>query len=379
MEDVFDMKPSNDAETAAMESMLENYPKGDIVNVKSFVNSRMDNPTVLPSGIVTMHPFSAVIHPDTITPNMFDNMLICPIIDPKNELTDETFKGFENELLNAIPQYSENPPRVCGICTNGTNDGATWSAELGNGFTGVFKAIGLDGRSTKYFIVTRAGAQLAQQDFKDTLNRSKTTFEQVMQGNNKMYNSAKQIAKRNTRRVAYSTAYALNVQIDAEPDVPAFVSELFIAEPRRATGHMTAMSSLKQSSHDGDNVVAVFHDIVPSSISQRMTMVYAGLYHGIEMFKMDNNGLDIGRPASTGRNLDNALASDSTMQQRCKGVVWEGRMDDHHPELHPNAYGKINGSFLKEMGQLGWRQEGVANRQTLIPVLLKISNFDLKR
>ena len=108
-------------------------------------------------------------------------------------------------------------------------------------------------------------------------------------------------------------------------------------------------------------------------------IVYAGPFHGIERFKINNTAKDIGFPASTGRNHKLGKVSEKTLRERSKGVVWEQRIGNSHPDVHPGRFGKIDGKFLNEMKELGWKQDGIDNRSTFIPVLIKISNPELKR
>jgi len=93
--------------------------------------------------------------------------------------------------------------------------------------------------------------------------------------------------------------------------------------------------------------------------------------------------MGIGLPATTGRKSHHSTISEldeKTFKQRSKGLMWEpSNANAQHPDLHPEAFHKVDAKFLEHMKSLGWRQEGVDNREYLVPVAVKITHPEVTR
>ncbi len=374
MDKIFNVANPSERELIAMESMVENYPKNNLIQVHSLINSNFASKTnAVPTGIVSIHPGDAIVHPDTIAADIFDVLIVCPIADPQNEITDAYFK---NKKLKGIPQTSNNPPRINGIMTNGI-DGDTWSAEIGTGFAGVYKQLSEDKRHSKYFVVVQAGAPTARNEIRKMVVDNKITFNELLQ--NRKYNFGKYISKRNATRIAYCVSQAVGVKIAPNIDGESYVSHSSIARPFRAattSKYTQRVSSIQPISWKGESRVAVFHGAIPASRVQQKCYVNAGPYNGIAVFNIKDSMNSFALPVNTGHTEKDLkkLSKDEEIK-RSNGFEWENKTDEFHDDLHPDAYKTVNNDFLKEMSQLGWKQEGLENRSLLVPVLVKISNL----
>lgn len=383
MEEVFDCKPKDDQEQIAMESIMENYPDGSIHKVYSMPNANYSDPNNVPSGIVTIHPVDAVVHPDSVPNEMFEYLVVCKINDPENELTDDTFRGKEALLAKEIPQYSSQPPRLIGMRPKQGPDLKTWSPELGkNGYAGIYKQISENGRDSDYFVVVYAGAPVACKEFKKlVVNGEKRKFSEMLM--DPSFNYTKDIARRNAERLAYCVSRLLGVQIPQVVDGSAHVSQSYIAKPYRAAplpGWCQDISAIEPVSYNGKECVGVYHNVRSVKKTTESCFVAAGPYEGITIFNMKGTTKGYGMPADTGRSSTvQRSVSDSTMKKRARGFTWEQRMDDHHPRLVPGKHGRVDDGFLEKMKELGWRQEGVQNRRTLTPVIVKLGNPKIER
>lgn len=61
---------------------------------------------------------------------------------------------------------------------------------------------------------------------------------------------------------------------------------------------------------------------------------------------------------------------------KISSIVWEGE-STLHKDLAPGAHYLVDKPFLAAMQKLGWKREN--ERDAMIPVLIKISNPELKR
>lgn len=378
METVFGFTPSNKNEENAMESIMENYPDGSIHKVVCMPNADFADPNSVPSGLVAIHPLDAEVHPDSIPNEMFEYLVVCKIHD--EDLTDAKFAGKEENLASSIPQFSKSPPRLVGMRPKSGPDLDTWAPELGkNGYVGIFKQT--DGRDAQYYVVARAGAPMACREFKrHVVNGERRQFKDLLL--DPAFNYTKNMAKRNAERLAYCAARTLGVHIAQVPDASALAREPHIAKPYRAAplpGCCQDISAIETFAYQGKKCAGVFHKVRSARKTSKTCFVSAGPHDGITIFNMKGGGSGVGMPVETGRGEPQKSVSESVMRKRARGFTWEARLDDHHPSLLPGAHKTIDNEFLKKMGKLGWRQEGVDNRQVLTPVIVKLGNPELER
>lgn len=356
-----------DEGTDAMEAMFDNYPQ--LLKVHQLPNVDKE----IMSGVVAIHKPDTEVHPDSVSNEMFEYLLVCPIHD-----TDLSDADFDKKKLEQIPQFSDRPPRLRGVRSHSSVDGAVWAPELGeNGYAGIFKQIG---RENKYFVVAKVSAPVACREFRrHIVNGERRKFSELVYDPD--YNFTKNLAKRNAERIAYCVARAMGVQIKQVEDVSALAREAYIAKPFRAAplpGWCQSVSVIEPVSHAGEECMGVFHNARSPQKAAKTCLVNAGPYDGITVFNMRGNNCGVGMPADTGYGKPKDV-SESEMAKRAKAFTWEARGDDFHPELLPGRHNAIDNEFLRKMASLGWKQEGLDDRQTLTPVAVKIGNPEIKR
>jgi hypothetical protein len=371
-------------ERLAIEATLENYPEGSIHRICSFVNGDFTDEEDVPSGLLTVHPVDAQVHPDSLPREMFQYTVVVPIMDQVNKpdgYTDVDFQGKDKEqaLHEAAPEHSSNPVSLEHRDANTNLDQDTWRAQLGGaeGFAGVFKEVKGNGRDASYFIVAQAGAPEACQQFKQNLiKKPKTTFAQLLE--DPEYNYVKYVAKRNAERLAYNVARALKVPITHTKDVGAYAKTVFSAQPMRAVPRYSqALSSIQPIAFKGQPAIGIFHKVRPKMQVNDFCMVNAGPYEGLVLFNMNGNAKGYGLPADVGRNAGELRTlPQKEIRARARGITWEGKTDQSlaHPQLHPDAFRPIDNAFLDSLKDMGWSQTGLANRRYLVPVLVKIAS-----
>jgi len=369
-----------------METLADNYRDvNGLVEVIKLVNSDLSNVDAHPSGIVTIHPADAQVHPDSISNELFDHIVVCRVFDPERKLADKDFQGKESKLNKQIPQYAaKNPPRMYGVRSEKGGDSGLWSAELGPlGYAGVYKQV--SARDTDYYIVVRASVPEACKEFKHAVFSGKPlTFEQLYY--DPKYNFTKNLAKRNAERLAYCVADAIGVKIQQIEDASAFTKKSYIAKPWRAIpdkGMSHVMSRIAELSWHNTPHVGIFHKICPRSDIQDESFVSAGPYEGITLFSMKHAPVHgVGLPLNTGPNKDKSNMKELSEQEktrRSRGFVSEGDEENIHALIHPKNHQKVDDKFLKEMIKMGWRQEGANNRRTLVPVIVKVADPEITR
>jgi hypothetical protein len=256
-------------------------------------------------------------------------------------------------------------------------DNDVWTAEIGkNGYTGVYKQISYDTHDTSYFIVSKTNVGSVYRDFKKKILNDNKTFQDVV--NDPSYSFAKYIAVRNAERLAYSTAKTLGVGISTIPDSNAFTELSYIARPFKAVpvnGCCVLFSTLAPTSFKGKPCIGLFNSVTPSTKVSDEHFVNAGPLNGITVFNMHSDAVGRAIPLTTKMLSTSDQSSSPSMNKKMKDcIVYEGKKLPIFP-----IQSKVNNEFLKEMTKMGWKQEGVDNRKSFIPVLVKISNPKIKK
>jgi len=378
--------PLDDDSKLKIEAMLENYENKDIFKIYGYVNADFKDEEDVASGLLSIHPIEAVVHPDSIPEQAFQYLVVCPIIERNDKgYTDADFPI--NEKLNeAVVQYSDKPPSMY-IKNKKNADMDVWHSELNaDGFAGIFKKVRENGRDADYFVVVQAGAPVACAEFKDYLNSQEgLTFDELV--DDPKFSYVQYAARRNAERIAYNVARAYSVPIAHTVDVSSYKKCESSAQPMRAEPpkcHRQALSTIRvlPQGYKGKECVGIFHGVRPVAETNDICFVCASPYDGIAIFNMNGNGIGHGLPASTGRSQTEPTTemTEKEAKKRSRGIIWEGQDKlKVHPDLHPEAFKKVDSQFLQSMKDLGWKQEGIDNREYLVPVALKIGNPELKR
>lgn len=252
---------------------------------------------------------------------------VCKLIPGRETMTDAYFEERKETLNNDIPQFNTNPPTL-------SADESPWGAEIGSGIVGVYKSMARS--NSAYYMVARAPADLAWAEAGD--NKEKQLV-------------AENMSIRNTKRLAKAAARSLGLQVVQIEDVLAKVS-------------------------DPENVAKPLLAVQGPEMYKNKKVVYAGPYNGVSVFHVSSgiNKSDI--PTQTGKNTGNFRAY---KQHQTQEFVWEKQMGEEHPELKDGLYKQVDAEFIRDIKERGWEQEGVDTRLHLIPVLVKLSNPNLKR
>ena len=130
----------------------------------------------------------------------------------------------------------------------------------------------------------------------------------------------------------------------------------------------------------GKECVGIFHRVRPVGEARSKNLVIGNAYDGIHVFHMETLPLGFAVPADTGlaRSLDDANLAHPQMGKRLQNVIWDGPQTAVK-SLAPNVNHEVDDEFYRAMDQYGWKQSGRNKVSQLVPVLLKVSNVDLKR
>jgi hypothetical protein len=335
------------------------------------VNADFTDKEDMPSGIVAIHPANVQVVADTLPNNIFDYMIICPILKKKDgkEWIDDDFKGKELH----VPQFSKQPVNLKTRNVETNQDAKYWTAEFGendSSFAGIFKQA--KGRDTQYFVGVQAGAPLACQQLREQLIRKPMSFKELL--NSKEYMYCDYVALRNAQRLAYNVARSVNAEIKYHADIGSKVGTEYECPPWRADPKYTQkVSSIMQL---GDGNVAIFNKVTPRSKITNNHFVYEGPYHGIAEFVMKNNTIGYGLPAHSGK-IENPKKA-SNLDKRCQGIVCEKTNIKQHQDVMFETFKQTDDTKFKEaMKKYGWKSEIVQNN--LIPVIIKVYDPNLKR
>lgn len=370
-------KLASPAQELMISAILKNYPDGQIKEVKAYHTADFTDTEDIPGGVLMVHPIKARVHVDSLPLNAFTYLSIVPVL---GEHVDAEFKGKDELIHEACPQFSSRPPSLRCQKPDSPLDGKTWNAELGedeNAFAGVFKQT--RGRDTRYFIAVQAGAPMAARQLRERLIRKNLTFEQLL--DDKDYNYAQYLSQRNCERLAFNMARALKVPVRSMTDMGAHAEEEYSAQPKRAVPlYSQAISTIAPIVDNGQRAVGVFSRLTPvSGKSNPLQFIYEGPYNGIAVFNMaGGKGRGHALPSHSGK-VDNAPAlSDAEVDKRCRDVISEGRNLREHPDmLRDNFQAADSDEFLSEMQALGWKQQKTMNN--LVPVVVKVFDPSVHR
>jgi hypothetical protein len=355
------------------EILRENYPGKSLIDMKVLPNADFTDSETIPRGIITIHPIDATVHQDSIPNDMFDYLIVCEIHDPEKKLVDSDFLSKSEKLCAQIPQFSHAPPRMIGL------ENKVWAAELGNdGYAGIYKEIS---RDPKYFVVVKAGAELACKDFKrKIINEEKRQFKDMYYDS--CFNFTKSIAKRNAERIAYCVSRVMGVNIDQIEDVSAKSTDIHIARPYKAatkSGYTQEVSTMDELSYAGQLCMGVYHNVRPQKLASKMAIINAGPYEGLAILHISRSISALGVPVDTGVGVAESDVTEKTMKERASPFVWEKKTSNFHPELVPGKHNPFNQNFLEQMIKLGWKNEVLNSKRILMPVMVKIGNPELDR
>lgn len=356
-----------------------------------YINADLHDDEDVASGTLAVHSQGSTVRADSIPHSMFQHIVAVPILDHSshpNGWTDADFVGKEALLQEAAPQYSDNPPTLeCRGANGNHTDADVWSPELGqdDSFAGVFKQVRPNMRDADYFVVVKAGVPEACRQLREELiaEGADLTYEKLIADPRLHY--VNHLALRNAKRIAYQIAERLRVPIPAVEDASAYAPSSFAAKPMRAEpvgarAYAQSVSSIQRIRWKAEDCVGVFHKVRPVSECLGHNVVVGSPYDGISVFTMEERPRGLAVPADIGKRvpLDGADLTHPETARRHKGVVWEG---EHTAlkALAPNVHHTIDDEFYRAMDQMGWRQQGTNRVATLVPVLLKVSNFDYKR
>jgi hypothetical protein len=358
------------------------------LSISGFANLDCTDKEQHPSGVVSVFPKDALVDAESLPHIKF--LVVCPVVQRRNgqEYTDADFSN-SKPLNDAIVQFSAAPPALHNRSPSTNADMNEWHSEIGeDGFAGIFKKMRDNGRSADYYIVAHAGASVADAELKDYVSKLKAPITYGTLLDSPQYAYVKNVAQRNAQRLAYQVARGYKVPVAHTQDTPSYTPDLHDAPPMRAEssingGHLQATSSLRMLPRSVDSIadaVGSFHGVCPLADVSRVCYVIASPYDGIAIFKMNNSGIGDGLPATTGRTGATIPANFQLEEKRQRGFTWEQQAHlKNHPDLHPSAFRRVDESFLRAMRSLGWKQEGVVDREYLVPVAVKISNPELKR
>lgn len=360
-----------------IDALSIDYPNDSLQLVRAFPNVDFSDDTQMPSGLVTVHPLGSKVHSGSLPYHAFTHLVVCPIL---GECTDSTFRGKEDKLHEAIPQFTSKPLSLLTRNLENGLDASTWSVELGEddtAFAGVFKQN--VGRKTNYFVAAQIGAPMLVRHLKNKINKTAMTFEQLLKDPDYSYGCY--AAPRVASRAAYNVARAFGVPIRHTNDEGAHTETVYAAKPMRAMpSHTQVISTITTVSNNGQRMAAIFNRVTPV-VANNMTKhyVYEGPFNGLAEFDVKNMGTDIGMPANSGRGGAQGAEGDAE-RLPAEGLIWEvGKaVSTKHPDLVKDAFRSAHSDeFLQGMQELGWKAGNSA--PNLIPVCVKIYNPEIKR
>jgi hypothetical protein len=371
-------------DSAYISSLVKTAPKAAYF----YINADTHDVENTANGSLTIHDADALVHPEQIPHNMFEYVIAAPILH--GNYNDDYFVQRLAELKAAVPQYSKQPASLEFRDESNNGDVHTWTAELGQvgAFAGVFKEMQPNQRDANYYIVVKGGAEAAAAELRAQLiaEGNQVTYGKLLTDDRVSYVNS--LALRNVKRLAYNIASALGVPIHHVRDLGSGPHNPDVAIPYRAEpaanplavtpGIQQSISTIQSVSWKGADGVGIFHKVRPVEEAMSHNLVIGNPYDGLHLFKMSNATLGYALPADTGAacNLDKAELKG--IEKRHVNVVWDGPQKTLK-SLAKNVNHEVDNEFYGAMVQHGWKQSGKNSVSQMIPVILKVSNIELKR
>jgi AraC-like DNA-binding protein len=367
---------------------INTLTNGTVKQVICYINADFHDSEDTPAGTLAIHSVDSLVHPDSIPSSVFEHIILVPINDHPshpNGYTDADFTGKEDLLQAAVPQYSQNPPSLDKRNPENNFDRDAWTPELGqseSSFAGIFKKMRSNNRDADYYIGVQVGAPLASSELKEALMaEGPVTYGKLLKDPRLHY--VNYLALRNAKRLAYEIGFKLGLPIHHVEDPSAYTPTSYAAKPMRAEPRQDfqhTVSSIKPVQFKGEESVGIFHKVRPVEECVKHNLVMTSPYDGITMFSVQERPIGYAVPCDTGKrvHIDDAITTHPEISARHKGIVYEGN-ETALKVLAPNVYHSIDGEMLRGMDQMGISKSRIDTVSQFIPVLLKVSNIDLKR
>lgn len=391
-ENKFDVRNTRDGVMSeelknVIETQEEHY-KDHLVGGIALVNLDV-KPDEMPSGLVTFYEKDAPINSTSIPNELGQYLMVTEIAPRKGGYNDEYFQSLDmkKRLDENVPQFNENPPKYSIRHPHTNSDTDVWGPELGptEGMVGVFKVMEPNGRDARYYLAVKSSIPEVTHKLKQDIARSPgvTTFGDIL--DDPRVHFVDYLGRRNGYRLLYAAKKALGVDIPHGQDKDHYIppTEECTAYPMRAEPeHIQAMTSIKPITQGGRERVAVYSGVTPAYESAELHHTYVSPYDGIVRFHMNGSATGLALPSATGKTRDSSKINPNDhkdeIQHRAiqSSIIWEGETPNHI-DLAPGVHHLVDKQFLRSMQQSGWKREN--ERTHMIPVLVKISNAELKR
>lgn len=351
-----------------LEALVKSAP--DLLAVECFRNIDTSHTDDVPTGIVMYFPPSAVVDPTLISDNMFQHMSVSSVM--RGGANDEHFQARLESLQESVQQHPKDAYVDEVRHPSHNRDTRKWSSELGGvgSFVGAFYQLEEDHRTKTYYLAARGTVPHLVQNLKNSIGQSQPTYRDLVSGDEwqSKVHYARYAVHRNVQRNLAQAAEAFQVSIRRMDDTNAFVADPQHAPPERAVPQWQQDTfSIQSCIFKGQPAVALYNGVVPSQNCPERFFVVGNPYDGVHVVPI-TEPVHAALPADTGRNGVGSKFDET----RLKGVIWESKRDNNHPDLHANAFNKLVPSTYK---QSGWNPENHIG--LMVPIAIKIFNNNI--
>ena len=307
------------------------------------------------------------------------------IHDMVGGLNDQNVAAGIERLNDIVPVYAPVGQALSLACRSpdGKGEMREWSAELGpTGKFGFTKST--DGRQNRYFLVVHASPDLINRELKKWVHDEPMTYKEMLR--NPVFNYAREAVKRNAQRIMAHARSEFRLKmakgvlhdsgaVTAEHDLPI---NLLTPDEKMYT------STVRPVYHEGEEMVAVYNNVIPAEDCSRQILVDQGPWIGYVMYDTRNAGPVLGFPASTVTKRHPAtvaanLGDQSIISERAPFFTWESKQvgtpvthDDFPSCLLDNVYEAVDKSdhFVDTMKGLGLKKTVPVAK--LLPMAMKV-------
>lgn len=338
----------------------------------------------LPSGVVAIYSPDARVDATLLSDDLFQVMAVTKILPPSTAEPDAYFANKLTAIQGAVDQTPPQDQTVREAIRKpiSNKERQPWAPQLGGrgAFAGIYSCVqDGDTRNKDYFLVARATIPDYVNDFKREVAVKQPTYRDLIYGDQVHF--GKNVARRNVYRILSNLAEACEVGIVRMDDLLAKLPNPDCAPCEMAVPDWEHMShSITNVEYNGKPAVAVSYGVVPANecLADEHFFVVANPYDGISRFPLSNHEdikAAIGLPMDTGRKVaPTQLMGAQVPPERMKGVTWEkstAKQQQHHPDLHQDAFRPLGKEFKLAMRDMGWNPEHHVDR--LVPIAIKIS------
>lgn len=367
-----------------MESMLAKLAEqnnGVVPSVGVFRNHSVEAGTGHPTGYMMLMQPQTLVVPEMVHDGMFETLVLCPVDDPDEQLTEADIVQKRKLLDLAAPVLDGTSASLAHRDEQTYLDSQPWGPALGtqDAFVGVYEK--RDDPTSRWgkghYVVARAGVPKAAQALRKLVaDRAESgapmTVEELTQSPE--YAWARNAGIRNAKRLAWNAARKLQLPIACQEDHSAYQDETVRRPLMAYPAHTQLLSEIAPVEFNNKEYYALLNNVARLQNNTDELFVVQGPREGILQFDTSTSTPDIGAPCTT-RQLPVSQARERSgdAKMQAKHYIYPNQHQQPvHSGILKGAWATADARFRDDLDLL--KIEDVISTVFYHPVLCKVAS-----